>query len=685
MMNRKIALLALIFLVALASRQAVGSPQKNFYISPAGNDENRGTKERPFATLERAVVAARENAAPTTIYLRQGYYPLKRTVVLRNVDSLIIRSFPGEEAHLIGGQQISGFEALKPGAPNYETIPPSVRGHIMTIDLKAQGITDYGTLSARGFGRAIQPSGLELYFNGQPMTLARWPNDGWATIADAPDSLGGEGFIYSGDRPSRWIDARDIWLHGYWKWDWADSYVQVARIDTTTKTIWTQPPHGCYPYTRGKRFYALNLLQELDAPGEWWLDRDTGVLYFWPPSDIDSGDVFVSLMREPMLSLQETRNVTLQDLIFEYTSGAGVEIVGGRDNTIKGCTLRNLGTVAVSIGKLIDNPGGEIYKNTLYNGQAGNNNGVKDCCIYNTGEGGIILGGGDRAALTPGGNYVINSEIHDCSRWVRTYRAGIFMYGVGQIVRHNRIHDLPHTAVFFWGNDHLIEYNDIFRVCMETGDAGALYNGRDWTQRGTVIRYNYFHHLHGVEGHGGFTDVMAVYLDDWSSGATIFGNIFYKAGRSVMIGGGRDNLVENNVFIDGAPALHVDARGLGWAKYYFDGTNNTLFTRLAAVHPHRPPYSERYPQLVHLLDDDPALPKGNRIIRNISAGGKWIEFYDAEFSEPLVYFENNAIDVDKSLIMGDDDSIRIQYDSPLLPTGFQPIPVQEIGLRKDKK
>ena len=680
--SQKIAMLTCIVFLAFSNSQAAAPwPEMTFYVSPAGDDDNPGTEEQPFATLERAVRAARANPGPDVILLRQGYYPLHRTLVLEAGDSsLVIRSSAGEEVHLIGGREISGFEGLSPDAPDYDKIAPEFRGHIMTIDLKALGITDYGQLSARGFGRAIQPSGLELYFNGEPMTLARWPNTGWAEIADAPDSLHNEGFVYSGDRPSRWFDAPDVWLHGYWKWDWADSYVQVARIDTANKTIWTREPHGCYPYTKGKRFYALNLLQELDSPGEWYLDRETGVLYFWPPSDIEKASVFVSLLRAPMVSLHNARNVTLQDLIFEYTCGAGVEIVGGQDNTIKGCTLRNMGTVAVSIGKLIDNPGGEIYRNTLYNGRAGRRNGVVDCLIYNTGEGGVILGGGDRASLTPGGNYVANSEIYDCSRWVRTYRAGIFMYGVGQIVRHNRIHDLPHTAVFFWGNDHLIEYNEIFRVCMETGDAGALYNGRDWTQRGTLIRYNYFHHLHGVEGHGGFTDVMAVYLDDWSSGATIFGNIFYKAGRSVMIGGGRDNLVENNVFIDGAPALHVDARGMGWAKYYFDGTNNTLFTRLAAVQPDRPPYSERYPQLVNLLQDDPALPKGNRIIRNVSSGGKWIEFFDEKYSRPWVYFEDNAVDVHRRLLMDSQGRIRIRYDSPEMPSGFQRIPVEEIGL-----
>ena len=360
----KIALLGFLFVAALTSGLSLSSPlEKSFYISPDGNDGNTGTKSHPFATLERAVRAVEENQdSPMTIYLREGYYPLHHTIVLQDSDStpdfpLVIRTYPGEQAHIIGGREITGFRKLKPGMPNYDKIPSEFRDRIMTIDLKARGILEFGQLSARGFGRAIQPSGLELYFNSKPMTLARWPNSGWATIAETPDSLHGEGFIYSGDRPSRWTDAPDVWLHGYWKWDWADSYVNVARIDTANKTIWTHEPHGCYPYTAGKRFYALNLLQELDSPGEWYLDRETGVLYFWPPSDIHKARAFVSMLKEPMISLQNTRNVTLQDLIFEVTCGAGVEIVGGRDNAIKDCILLNVGTVAVSIGKLIDNPG----------------------------------------------------------------------------------------------------------------------------------------------------------------------------------------------------------------------------------------------------------------------------------------------------------------------------------------
>ncbi len=148
-----------------------------------------------------------------------------------------------------------------------------------------------------------------------------------------------------------------------------------------------------------------------------------------------------------------------------------------------------------------------------------------------------------------------------------------------------------------------------------------------------------------------------------------------------MIGGGRDNLVENNIIIDGSPAIHVDARGMGWAKYYFDGSDSTLFKRLNVIQPDKPPYNKRYPQLSQILNDDPALPKGNRIIRNISSGGKWVELHNDE-TEPLVYFQDNSIDVDKRFLLNKDDMIQIQYDSIIIPPGFQLIPFEKIGLKK---
>lgn len=372
-----------------------------------------------------------------------------------------------------------------------------------------------------------------------------------------------------------------------------------------------------------------------------------------------------------MVTLTDTAYVTLQGLTFEDTRGCGVVVEGGAHNLVAGCTLRNLGTYAVRI-------------DTSHNPSAGGaDNGVTGCDIYATGDGGIQLDGGDRKTLTPGGNFAVNNDIHDYSRWSFTYRPGVAVDGVGNRVAHNRIHDAPHNAILLGGNDHLIEYNDIYRVCLETGDAGAFYMGRDLTMRGNIVRYNAFHDISRTLKTGGsFVDVMAVYLDDCACGTTVYGNLFYKAGRAVMIGGGRDNTVENNIFVDCDPAIHVDGRGLGWAKFWFDGRDPTLMDRLKEVPYDRPPYSDRYPHLANILQDDPAVPKYNRILNNICVGGKWIEWLDG-INDKIVEVRNNFTTGDPGFVNPEKGDFRLKPGAPALKLGFQPIPFNKIGLYRD--
>jgi hypothetical protein len=256
------------------------------------------------------------------------------------------------------------------------------------------------------------------------------------------------------------------------------------------------------------------------------------------------------------------------------------------------------------------------------------------------------------------------------------YHPAVALGGVGNRATHNLIHDAPHEAIGFSGNDHLIEFNEIRDVCTESNDAGAIYAGRDWTMRGTVIRYNYLRDITGFEERG----CVGVYLDDMWCGTEIYGNVFYRVTRAAFIGGGRDVTIENNIFVDCDPAVHLDARALGWAA---DTVRTTMKERLAAMPYQRPPWSDRYPELVNILQDDPAAPKGNIVARNVCQGGRWDEI--EERARPLTVFEDNLLDQDPRFVDAARLNFQLRDDSPAYKLGFKRIPIEEIGLYPDPR
>jgi hypothetical protein len=671
-MNGPLFAAVLLMAVAPARGQAV------FHVSPSGDDRwsgrlasaDPGGTDGPFATLERARDAiralVRETGLPeggVEVHLAGGIHPRRASFVLTAEDGgsaetpIVYRAAEGARPRLMGGALVTGFAPVTDEAI-LARLDEACRGEVLVADLRAQGVDEYGDLVRRGFGRKDTGAPLELYFRGERMQLARWPNESWASIAEVPEGKDGGVFTYAGERHERWAADADVWVHGYWTWDWADSVERVTSIDRAAGRVHTEAPHGVYGYKSGARFYFFNLLEELDRPGEWYLDRETGLLYFWPPAQLQGSEVQISLLDEPLVVLEDVSHVTLRGLALECSRGGGVRISGGAHDLVAGCELARLGTLAVRID--------------------GTRNGLLSCDLFQLGEGGVSVGGGDRRTLTPAGNFAVNNHIHHFGQGVRTYVPAVALSGVGNRAAHNLIHDAPHMAIGLHGNDHLVEYNDVSRVCLETHDAGAFYMGRDWSQRGNAVRYNHFHDL----GRG---DVQAIYLDDWTSGVEVVGNLCRGARRGVLIGGGRDNRVENNVFVDCGHAVHIDERGKGWASYYFDGSNTTLFDRLEAVDATGALYTERYPELATLLLDDPVSAKGNLVARNVRWGGGWLELNNG-LSEETEYlsFEHNWIEGDPGFEGEEAGNFALRVGAPVLSLGFRALPLDEIGLFADE-
>ncbi len=645
------------------------------HVAVNGNDSWSGRmataqdNDGPLASLEGARQAIRSlkqaGAFPEggiEVLVHAGLYSMDAPFALTEEDSgtaqapIVYQAAPGEKVRLLGGVVVSDFKAVEDPSV-LARMDEAAHGNVMTADLKALGFTEFG--SPKG-------GGVELFFDEKPMTLSRWPNTDFVRIVDIVEKDGHEihgqkgsktgRFIYKGTRPERWVNEEDVWLHGYWFWDWSEERQQVVSIDTEHSQISLSKPYHHYGYRKDQWYYAYNLLPELDTPGEWYLDRDAGMLYFWPPEKEGAHTTIVSRLNT-MITLNSVSHVHLKGFSMEGVRGDAVLVSKGADTKIIGCTIFNTGGYAVKVNE-------------------GKRHGVIGCDIYQTGCGGITMAGGNRTTLEPAGHYAENNHIHHYARIARVYHPGVRITGVGNRIEHNLIHNAPHMAIGFTGNDHLIALNEIHSVCYESNDAGAIYTGRNWTMRGNMLRNNYLHHINGFEGGG----CVGIYLDDMFSSADMIGNVFYKVTRAAFIGGGRDCTIANNIFVDCNPALHVDARAMGWAHGHADQwiKEATEKGTLSGIAYNKPPYSTRYPQLVNILDDGPKAPKGNTIARNIFWGGEW----DGVRKEARKYlkFKKNFINKDPHFVDEAHQDFRLKDDSPVYKKGFQPIPIEKIGL-----
>ncbi|MDR3109837.1 MAG: right-handed parallel beta-helix repeat-containing protein [Planctomycetaceae bacterium] len=687
-----------------------------------------------------------------TVYLAPGKYFLSKTFELKKEDSgteknpAVYRSetssdVPSFGANLIGGIEIPASAFKKIDDPAIlKRLDPAVHDNVFVADLNALNIPGMKDWGNNFRGRPNAPP--ELFFNEEPMTVARWPNEGWTGFKTPLDSgmphdekaeeankkaaeKAGVQFVHPGtdtakrhggaflydeetlkvrdlERIARWSIEDGVWLCGYWTHDWSDEILKVASIDVKQKILTLLGVHGygiggqSWAGYAERRYFALNLFEELDAPGEWYLDRKANRLFFYPPKDLTGSSIILSTLEQPLILLNDVNFVRFQDISFGPTFGSGIDIRGGTKNAILGCRIFDTGQHGVSLN-------------------GGTTNLVRGCDLYNIGSTGISINGGDRKTLTPGDHRAVNNHIHHFGRLSRTYSGAFSLHGVGNIVRNNRIHDAPHLAIAYGGNENRIERNEIYNVVQETSDAGALYTGRDWTTQGNVIEENYIHDLGTSDSHG----TMGVYLDDCDCGDTIRRNVFYKASRAVFIGGGRDNIAENNIFVECYQGISLDSRGMSWKQWNTSGDGWNLEEKANALNYKNPPWSERYPKLATLLENEPKAPLGCIFQRNVMIDCKqWIHLDgnvlkllertdlkdniivadnlvventvksdDAKLPEKEKTQQKFVAEIEPGFVGIEKQDFHFKPDSPLLkilPKNFEPIPFEKIGIYVDE-
>ena len=680
-----------------------------YVAASSGNDGNSGTLGAPFKTLEKAQTAAQSligaglPAGGLVVWLRAGTYSLSSTLNFTRKDSgtavapVVYRGYPSETARISGGATLTAtdFQTVTSASSVWSRLDSTAQGKVVAANLGSLGISDFGMLAARGFSQNGVLSPLELFINGVREPLGRWPDQGESAtgFADGFATLGtissNTQFAFGQNRVGRWTSAPDPWVHGYFAYAWADSSEAVTGVVASSGLLTlAQAPYAGISATiqesgRPPQAYAFNLLEEITSPGEWYLDRSSGLLYLWPPANFDASYIQVSLSAGPLANVNGASNLTFQELTFEATRNNLLVVQGASSNVqVVGCELRDSGNEAVDVAD-----GTAIV--------------LDGDLIHDTGEGGVVLGGGDRPSLTKAGNTVKNSDIHDFSQLDWTYTPAVNLSGDGNIVENNSIHGAPHSGLLYTGSQNLVSENEIYDVCTFAGDSGAVYGGRNWSTQGNVLQFNFVHDI--VTRFPGSPPVHAFYLDDCLSGITVTGNIIVNVGNfGLWHRGGRDDLMTHNVMLNCAQAaLGSDATCYNAPSQVDSDPSWDFLSQLTAVKYQSPPWSTAFPAAAAIPDSyttlkgDPAMwlaPRGSTFDDNLGFGNA--AFIVNASPSSTTYYASNAGNLDSSdpKFVGESALVApglasklplaLEPGSPVTALqGSNPTPLASIGIR----
>lgn len=661
----------------------LGLPQwtvaRDVYVAKDGNDAAPGTKDAPWASIPKAVEAM-SGAGPGTIWIGPGEYFLEKGLVFdaqhggTAEQPLVLRGTEPGKVRLTGGRIVERFRPITADEAR-PLVSPEAKSRVLVADLSEQGFPPLAPMPEKHRDHGQE----EVVFGDRPMQSARWPNEGFAEFDKVIDS-GASGvthwvsrtvyrpgsFEFPGDRAKRWDFGRGVWLHGFWCYEWSDEVLKAASYDPATGELRLAAKHAYgvgSPWRKDSKhqFYALHVFEELDQPGEYYLDRQNHRLYFWPPGDAESTPVRLTLCRQPIIRANGSACLTIRDLIVENGCDAGIVMSGGRHCRVENCLIRNMGRSGISL--------------------SGSHMVATRCEVTETGSFGIRIQGGDRKTLTPGQCSIENCHIHHVGRLNWEGGRCAILGGCGNRLANNLFHHGPTGAVAYGGNEHVLELNEAHDMCIHYADVGVFYTGRDWASQGNIVRWNYIHDV-AIKGGSG---AQAIYLDDCDSGETVVGNIVYRCGnRGVLLGGGRDNTFRGNIFIDQPIGIHVDGRGP--RGIVFDRPDSwNLLAKCEELGYQSPLWKQRYPKLARTMEENPLEPRGNSMRENIMIGCKTAFDLKKEVDPQWVDRANNpewSLADFPELFETGTPARLILAKLPAVwekVAGFEPIPIDRIG------
>ena len=510
-----------------------------YYVSADATDGD-GTASKPFGTIAEAQSAieqaCKNGSIPEDynidlIFLGGDYYQRSALVISSEKlggRTLRYRAAAGKTVRIVGGEYLDNS---KMGGAD-ELAKASIK------DAKAREAVITYDLSAGGYD--YTNDAFAIYEDGVRGVEARYPNK----FAECGLFVGFSGIDGSGEMHtfddkdgivSSWKNAEGVKVEGGFRADWSIDRGVIQKVENGKVYMTATNTPG-----ENGTYYFYDVLDEIDAPGEYYIDDSTGMLYLYPTSDASSTELLVPVCADTLIQIQGD-GITLDGITVEGGLGTGIKIDG--DNcSVRNCTVRCFREYG------IDGKGNNI---TVYNNE-----------VSQLGKGGIDLGGGDDATMKHSGNLIDNNSVHDYALVDTVYNAGIGASGFGCTVTHNEIYNAPHNAINYTANYMVMEYNYIHDVCRFANDAGAVYDG-GWGAT-TLFRNNIIENTVNIyrtqdpwrpddpEARVALGSPNGYYCDDGGANKTVDSNIFVNiGGNALAIGGGRDNTLTNNIIVDG--------------------------------------------------------------------------------------------------------------------------------------
>lgn len=577
------------------------STSHNFYVSPKGSDNNPGTKSAPFATLSHAINEVRVfktgsiEKMPINVFLRDGLYSIDEPILFTPADSgtadapITYASYHGENVVISGGKKLSGEWKTEKRKPYWKLEIPEAAGRKLNF--------------------------FSLFVDGESRTRARTPNWGEKVLRAAGREPGGDprqALQYcDNDVDPSWTNPTDIDV--VLLCSWTPTIHRITEIIPENKAIRFISTHSRNVdfWETNFRYYLSNIFEALDQPGEWYLNRDSGTLYYYPMPGENPNQLefIVPVMKSNMLQFnadlarkEYIKHIHFNGLSFKHLDGdmdrhngvyrqghmyltSAVVANGLQNATLKRCTFSQLGEYALELADGCSDVT------------------IEQCHFWDIGAGAIQVGVTDLGMLQkPVGDNPLDE--HGCSpeRKVRNI-----------LIQNNYIHKLGNIwhgcygIVNRFASFSRIIHNEIFDIHWDAIglDARWTWKGYKYSE-GTEVAYNHLHNL----GLGYHTDAAGVYqfgpldthihhnlihdavaypyicgyaglyLDEQSRYALVENNLVYNTDWYAMfLHKGVDNIFRNNLCAFSRDGLIArGSRNDTWKANYMDAYRNIYIT-----------------------------------------------------------------------------------------------------------